>query len=255
MISQEDLYQYLLKEQWKEILDILYKQKEHIKNDTLLSFATKTFEAEFLKKIKHHDNSRLDITEYLETLYLLHHGKFYRLTDENYKTLIIEIVKRKNLKEAYTYATKLPNEEICKKVISEFNLLKTQEEKFKLKEHSKLPMNWIEVYNRIFELINNQGDTATYFSGPRFIETVRQYEPYFPNYNQFINQRNIEGKSTSRKIFFYDILLGLKEEVRQRVVNRILEIIKPFSGEKVAEIESILENRRPMLKVENKTNS
>lgn len=35
MISQEDLYQYLYNENWKEILDILYKEKEIIKNDTL----------------------------------------------------------------------------------------------------------------------------------------------------------------------------------------------------------------------------
>lgn len=101
-------------------------------------------------------------------------------------------------------------------------------------------MNWIEIYNRLFELINNQGDTATYYSGPRFINTVREFEPYFPDYNQFLEQRNREGKSTSRKIFYYDILLGLKEEMRLKVVNRILEILKPFQSEKVDRIEELL---------------
>lgn len=255
MINQEELYQYLVKEQWKEILDILYKQKEHIKNDTLLNFASKTFETEFLKRVQDYDDSRLDIVEYIETLILLHHGSFYKLTDENYKTLILEIVKRKNLKEAYGYATIFQDEEICKKIISEYSFLKVKEEGFKLKEPSKLPMNWIEIYNRLFELINNQGDTATYFSGPRFIDTVRQYEPYFPDYTQFINQRNIEGKSTSRKIFYYDILLGLSDEVRLKVVNRILEIVKPFSEEKVLQIESVLQNKKSTLKPDHQTNS
>mgnify|MGYP000606150440 CR=1 FL=1 len=86
-------------------------------------------------------------------------------------------------------------------------------------------MNWIEIYNRLFELINIQGDTATYYSGPRFINTVREFDPYFPDYNQFIEQRNREGKSTSRKIFYYDILFELKEEMRLKVVFRILEIL------------------------------
>lgn len=250
MISQEELYQYLAKEQWEELLDILYKNKEQIKNDALLNHAAKTFETEFLRKTQGYDKSRVEIIKYLEKFILLHHGGFYKLTDENYKILVIEIVKRKKLKEANDYATLLPNEEICKKVISEYNFFKIKEEGFKLKKTNKLPMNWIEIYNRLFELINNQGDPATYFSGPRFIDTVRQYEPYFPDYAQFINQRNIEGKSTTRKIFYYDILLGLSDEVRIKVVNRILEILKPFSKDKVLEIENIIEDRKPISKPE-----
>jgi hypothetical protein len=255
MINQEDLYQHLLKEQWKEIIDILYREKEHIKNDILLSFASKTFETEFLSKVKNYDISRSDITEHLETLNLLHHGKFYTLTDDNYKFLILEIVKRKNLNQAYGYATIFPNEEICKKVISEYKFQKVKEEGYKLKEPKMLPTNWIEIYNRLFEVINNQGDTATYFSGPRFIDTVRQYEPYFPDYSQFINQRNIEGKSTSRKIFYYDILLGLSEDLRVQVISRILEIVRPFEQEKVIQIENVLENKQPTFKEQSPSNS
>jgi hypothetical protein len=254
MINQEDLYQFLVKEQWKEIIDILYKEKENIKNDTLLSFASKTFENEFLSKIKTYDRSRLDIIEYLETLNLLHHGNFYRLTDGNYKILILEIVKRKPLKEAFGYATIFPNEDICKKVISDFRFQKVKEEGYKLKHPNKLPMNWIEIYNRLFEVINNKNNTATYFSGPRFIDIVKQYEPYFPDYLQFINQRNIEGKSTSRKIFYYDILLGLTEDIRIKIVSRILEILQPFEQDKVLQIENIIGSRTQTKKSEKPTN-
>jgi len=244
MINQEYLYQHLLKEEWKEIIDILYQEKENIKSDTLLSFASKTFEAEFLSKVKNYDLSRSDITEHLETLYILHHGKFYNLSNDNYKLLVLEIVKRKSLNQAYGYATIFPSEEICKKVIAEYEFQKVKEEGYKLGESKILPKNWIEIYNRLFEVINKQGDTATYFSGPRFIDTVRQFEPYFPDYSQFINQRNIEGKSTSRKIFYYDILLGLTETVRQKVVSRILEIVRPFEQDKVTKIENLLENKQ-----------
>ena len=248
MMNQETLYQHLFKEEWKEIIDILYREKEKIMSDTLLSFAFKTFETEFLSKVKNYESSRVDVLELLETLFALHHGKFYYLSQENYKLLILEIVNRKTIQQAYGHATIFPNEEICKKVISEYKFQKVKEEGYKLKEPKILPTNWIEIYNRLFEVINNQVDTATYFSGPRFIDTVRQFEPYFPNYSQFINQRNLEGKSTSRKIFYYDILLGLSEEIRQKVISRLLEIVKPFEIEKVTQIENVLENNQ----IENK---
>ncbi|MTG99103.1 TIR domain-containing protein [Myroides sp. BIT-d1] len=250
MINQEDLYQLLYNEQWTEILNLLYKEKQHIKNDVLLSFASKTFEAEFLNKVKNYDNSRIDITNNLSKLYLLHHGNFHQLTDENYKTLILEIVKRKPLEEAYQYAITFPDEDICKKIISDFNFLIIKKEGYKLRQPNKTPQNWIEIYNRLFEVINNQSDTATYFSGPRFIDTIRQYEPFFPDYPQFINQRNFEGKSTSRKIFYYDILLGLREDIRVKVITRILEIVKPFEKEKVIAIENIIDNKIPEVKIE-----
>lgn len=240
MINQESLYQLLYKESWKEILDILYKEKENIKNDTLLTFASKTFEDEFFKKVQEYDIHREEIIEYLQTMYILHHGKFYTLSEENHKKLVLEIIKRKPLQEAYPYAIKFPEEEICKSVISKFEIEKIKEEGFKLKKADKLPSNWIEIYNRLFEIIN-QPDTATYFSGPRFIDTVRKYEHYFPTYSQFIEQRNNEGKSTSRKIFYYDILLGLSENSRNKVIKRILEIVKPFESNKVQQIENIIE--------------
>ncbi len=246
--NQEDIYKFILHEQWSIILDVLYKEKEKIKNDVMLNFAAKTFETEFLNKVSSYDISNNDITENLGTLYLLHHGNFYKLTLENYKLLIVEIVKRKSLEEAFKYAQEFPDNEICKTVIDKYNIEKMKNDGFKQNISNQIPLNWIEIYNRIFELINIPEDTATYFSGPRFIDTVRQFETYFPTYSQYINQRNIEGKSTTRKIFYYDILLSLNDESRIKVVNRILEILKPFQEEKVLQIENILGGKFELLK-------
>lgn len=240
MLNQENIYQFIFKEQWTDILNLLYTDKKDILSDTLLQQAATIFENEFFKKVNDYPIQRKDIKDNLDTLYILNHGKFYRLADENYRTLIIELVKRKPLTEAVNYARHFPDEEICKTTINKFEQLKAKEEGIKLTPLNNIPMNWIEIFNRLFELINNQGDSATYYSGPRFINTVREFEPYFPDYTQFIEQRNIEGKSTSRKIFYYDILLGLKEEMRLKVVNRILEILKPYQTGKVLKIEELL---------------
>lgn len=242
MINQETLYQLLLKEKWGKILDILYKEKECIKNDLLLNFAAKTFESEFLSKVKNYKIDNKDILENIEKFYLLHHGKFYMLSDENYKILTLEIVKRKPLNEAYNYAKFFPNEKVCQEIIKKYESIEAKATITRFSDIKYLETNWIEIYNKLFELINNQNNTATYFSGPRFIGTVKQFVSYFPNYRQYIDKRNLEGKSTTRKIFYYDILLDLDKKTRLSVINRILEIIEPFEKEKVSIIRKLMNN-------------
>lgn len=240
MLSQEQVYQLIFKEQWSDILNLFYIHKQEISSDAMLRQAAIVFEQEFFRKISTFPKEEKDIEDILDKLYLLNHGRFYKLSNYNYKLLIFELIKRKSLKEAVNYAKDFPNEEICKTIIKEYEILKIKEDGFKLNSPKIVPMNWIEIYNRLFELINNQADSATYFSGPRFINTVREFEPYFPEYSQFIENRNREGKSTSRKIFYYDILLGLKEEVRINILNKMLDILRPFEFEKVEKIEELL---------------
>lgn len=99
-------------------------------------------------------------------------------------------------------------------------------------------MNWVRIFNRLFTIINIEGDT--YFSGSRFISKVREIDPYFANYNQYIEQRNKEGKSTSRKDYYYDILMGFDDISRLRIINGILSDIQTFEPEKVAELKNEL---------------
>lgn len=247
MINQEDLYKYLYQENWKEILDILYNEKEKIKNDPLLTFASKTFVDEFLKKVETYDLADKEILNHLVTLNILHHGKFYILTEENHKKLTIEIIKRKPLEEAQGYAKYYPNDDYCKTIIAKYISSLSLKGK-----NTKSQMNTIsiELYNRLFELMNNQSDTATYFSGPRFMDTVRQFSPYFPTYHQYMEKRHKEGKSTTRKVYYFDILQELNEDVREKVVQRILEIIKPFESEKVLQIENIIEDKNVNIKID-----
>ncbi|WP_121965049.1 toll/interleukin-1 receptor domain-containing protein [Myroides sp. N17-2] len=248
MITQEDIYTYIFNEDWKEILNVLYNEKDKINTDAMLGHASRIFEEVFFKKVEFHDVGDDEITNHLDRLYLLHHGKFYVLTDENYKKLSLELAKRKPLNEAYSYAKDFPENEFCKGIISEYKIQKQGAEQKANNKIAFINMNLIEIYNRLFELINNQSDTATYFSGPRFIDTVRTFSPYFPTYSQFIEQRNNEGKSTSRKIFYYDILLSLDEDIRMKVIKRVLEIVKPFEEAKTIQIENLI-NNKPELNV------
>ena len=82
-------------------------------------------------------------------------------------------------------------------------------------------MNWAVIFNRLFELIDQNG-TPNYFSGPRFLRKVREIDAYFPTYQQFIDQRRAEAKSTTRRDYYYDILLSFPEPARVAFVNSVL---------------------------------
>lgn len=99
-------------------------------------------------------------------------------------------------------------------------------------------MNWVRVYNRLFELINTAG--PTYFSGPRFLSKVRDVDPYFAGYNQLMEERQKDQNSTSRKDYFYDILLSFNEAQRLDLINAVLVDVREHMPEKVAALEKEL---------------
>ena len=83
--------------------------------------------------------------------------------------------------------------------------------------------NWIKKYNDLFETINQQGSDA-YFSGPRFLGIIKEFDSTYADYYQFISYRNEKGLSTSRKNYFFDILSQFQEDVREKIVERIYEV-------------------------------
>ena len=244
MIDQEELYINLYNENWELILKMIYENKDLIQNDSLLNHACKVFETQFISKMDGLSIDTAKLVELLEQIYLLHNGKFYTLEKENYKTIVLELVKRKELKSAFNYAQEFPNEMLCRQIISDYNIEKIKKEGYKLEPQQDIMNNWIEIYNRLFELINDKNYSDTYYSGPRFINLVREFEIYFPDYAQFIELRNKEGKSTSRKVFYYDILSGVSVNIRNNVINKILTTVEPLNKEKVEEIRQVINGKK-----------
>jgi hypothetical protein len=99
------------------------------------------------------------------------------------------------------------------------------------KEHRNMDngMNWISEYNKLFRAINDQ-NSPNYFSGNRFIMIIKEFDPDFADYTQFIEYRNKEKLSTSRKDYFYDILMMYPEDIRKKIINRIWEEIMTESA-------------------------
>jgi hypothetical protein len=105
-------------------------------------------------------------------------------------------------------------------------------------------MNWARLFNRLFEIIDSDG--PTYFSGGRYISAVSEVDAYFPSYNQYISDRKRLGKSTSRKDYFYDILLSLGTEDRVELINAVLSKVEQHQPQLVQDIRSELGGHSPV---------
>lgn len=101
-----------------------------------------------------------------------------------------------------------------------------------------MAIKWVGVFNRLWQIIDKSGDC--YFSGSRFLDKVREVNLDLPGYTQFIANRRTAGKSTSRRDFFYDVLMDLDEPTRWRAVNAILEAVERCDPNLVSEIRGLM---------------
>jgi hypothetical protein len=223
MLSQEEIYQRVFNEDWSPIIHLLHAHKKDISSDEMLSKAASVFEHQFFSKVVGYPIEQRDVLSVLENLFILQSGKFYLLQPENFQKLLQELVKRLPLESAYNYAKMIPDDELAKNIIQQHESDKAQEAQEIMKQ--KTPANWTEIYNRLFELFNIQ-NSPTYFSGSRFFDVVKEFQPYYADYSQYIKARAAEGKSTSRKIYFYDVLMALDDVTRNRILARFL-IFRP----------------------------
>ncbi|WP_417067112.1 hypothetical protein [Niveibacterium terrae] len=100
-------------------------------------------------------------------------------------------------------------------------------------------VNWIAAYNRLFILLDRR-DTPTYHSGPSFLRMVQQVDPGSPSYEQLMPLRQRQGKSTSRKSFYWDIILELPEQQRFQLFRLFIDELQPHAKDEVDAIRAIV---------------
>jgi hypothetical protein len=101
-------------------------------------------------------------------------------------------------------------------------------------------IKWISVYRKLQALLDTPGDS--YFSGPRFIRVMQDFNPELPDYYEYLEERRREAKSTTRRHFFKDVLKELEEGTRVRAVAALLDELARVDGkaETVSEIRKEL---------------
>jgi hypothetical protein len=101
-------------------------------------------------------------------------------------------------------------------------------------------LKWTAIYTRLFVLIDQPG--PSYFSGPRFIKAVQEFNPDLSNYSAYLEELRVSGKSTTRRDYFKYILTDLDEATRIRVVGVILDELERVEGnaDRASEIRKLL---------------
>ena len=82
---------------------------------------------------------------------------------------------------------------------------------------------WVRQFNELFEHINHK-DTPAYFSGPRFLGIIREFDRTYPDYSQYMDYRKKKKLNTSRKNYFFDILSVFQGDIREKIIQRIYEV-------------------------------
>lgn len=100
-------------------------------------------------------------------------------------------------------------------------------------------VNWIAAYNRLFVLLDRNG-TPTYYSGPSFLRMVQQVDPGSPSYEQLMPLRNQQGKSTSRKSFYWDTIFALPEQQRFQLFRLFIDEFEPHAKDEVDAIRALV---------------
>lgn len=122
VINQEEIYNLLKTENWKELIDIFYERKDLIKNDTLLTQSLETTLTVITQKaIEFEDNP--NFVDNLESILLLGAGKWITLKEKQKEAITLAIINAKkedNISYCYQYAKSYPQNDMCKKLIAEF---------------------------------------------------------------------------------------------------------------------------------------
>ena len=101
-------------------------------------------------------------------------------------------------------------------------------------------VNWIAAYNYLFASLNSSENKELYVGGATFCRMVQQVDPGSPSYQQLLPLRQQQGKSSSRKDFYWDLIQGLPEEQRLRLYRVFVDHIEPHDKAAADNIRNIV---------------
>jgi hypothetical protein len=120
--DHEAIYRLLAEEDWPQLLSFVWENQSLVESDEIIRHAIQTCETVFFSKVGE-EQEKEKLLNTLETFYVLHEQRKYRLSDTNFEALIVELVnlwREKDLEQAYTRAKHCPDNEVCKVLISQY---------------------------------------------------------------------------------------------------------------------------------------
>ncbi|HBS88486.1 MAG TPA: hypothetical protein DEA97_18145 [Bacteroidales bacterium] len=266
MLTQEEIYKLLQEENWSKLIDIFHKNKEQILFDALLKQSLEVTICELVKIAVTLESSK-EFVDNLERLLMLDSGmKKIGLSDQQREAIIVAIVngKRDNLAYAYQYAKKYPENDICQKVIIDF------EKNLPVNiEHSQMGELMVEI-NPDIDLQSDHRKTLfnSYQEVEFFLALKRVFDSYqiYPNVglSSIIDINKIKEKLDQKEIeyffkssvdfavfepfknyipiYFFEIDSVYHDTEEQIVKDRIKSKIFSLSGQKLYRIRKNIDS-------------
>lgn len=101
-------------------------------------------------------------------------------------------------------------------------------------------VNWIAAYNYLFSSLNDSENKELYVGGSTFCRMVQQVDPGSPSYQQLLPLRQQQGKSSSRKDFYWDLIQGLAEPQRFHLYRAFVDHVEPHDKAAAENIRDIV---------------
>jgi very-short-patch-repair endonuclease len=202
-MNQETVYGWLAGKKYEELRDFLFRGKDKIKNDPMLSAAAKMVELELARL----SNDEMADEEFRYTLETLHtfHPKFYEIQSDNFKkiTLNLAIYHKNNVQTAIRFAKLFPEEEISQEIIKLHSETETQIIEHDREEHIKITHNPIPInIKSSTPLFKSTEEQKLYLALRRIFDTYLVY----PNVamSNVINFEAINGQlNQNERNYFY----------------------------------------------------
>lgn len=98
-------------------------------------------------------------------------------------------------------------------------------------------IDWTAAYKRLYKFLDG-------YTGSQFIKTIQEVDPDLLDYNDYIQKRRDEDKSTTKKDYFKDILLSYPDDIKQYLFEIFLERTGDGNSEEVKDIRTILKGNK-----------
>lgn len=123
MLDHERIYQLTHAEDWTALLALIHEHPQAAAQDDLVQRALATFEEAFFAQLDATDGLCAEQADVLERFILLHSGGIYRLDDERFATLVVQLVtwhlEHGAEDTAAQYAPFCPDREPCASLLRE----------------------------------------------------------------------------------------------------------------------------------------
>jgi hypothetical protein len=177
--DREEVFQWIMKKDWANLTKFLHAHAQQVDKDEILKTAIATFIKQFIVELKA-GKIGPDSTDNIGQLFILHRTKLFRIPDEDFGVLAVELVQRNkdNVEQALMYARSFPSHEVCAETIRRYE--------------ERLPKRVSHSQGNILQVTENRNIAVAAFTKPlfnsqqekEFFQALRQV---FPRYDVYPN--------------------------------------------------------------------